>query len=224
MNLKLVLRGLALLAALAAVGFLMETLDVDKAWIDADVRGRGMVGDLAFVAVLAVFTAIGLPRQVAAFLGGYAFGFAAGTALSLAATVMGCAIAFSYARFMGRDFVKSRFPGRVRRIDDFLSDNPFTMTLLIRFLPAGSNLVTNLVAGVSGVAALPFLAGSGLGYIPQMVVFALLGSGISVDPALRIALAVALFVVSGLIGVQLYRKHRHGKSFDDRVEREIGAD
>lgn len=92
------------------------------------------------------------------------------------------------------------------------------MTLLIRFLPVGSNLLTNLVAGVSAVRWLPFMAGSALGYIPQTLIFVLLGSGIHIDPVFRISLSVALFVVSGGLGVYLYRRYRHGKRLDDALE------
>jgi uncharacterized membrane protein YdjX (TVP38/TMEM64 family) len=125
---------------------------------------------------------------------------------------------------LGRDFVVSRFPGRVKRIDDFLRDNPLSMTLLIRLLPLGSNLVTNLAAGVSSVSAVPFFQGSAIGYLPQTLIFALVGSGISVDPELRIAISVILFVISGILGVSLYRKNRHGKSFDSDVEHKLGVD
>lgn len=227
MSAKVVLRSAILFASLVALGLALKFAGLDeifsKAWIDADIRGQGLGGEILFVAVAAVFTAVGLPRQAAAFLGGYAFGFGPGTALSLLGATIGCATAFYYARFLGQDFVRTRFPNRVRKVDDFLSENPFTMTLLIRFLPVGSNLVVNLAAGVSSVRASAFLSGSGLGYIPQMAIFALVGTGITVDPALRIGLGVVLFAVSAVLGTHLYRKYRHGKTFDDRIERDLGA-
>ena len=95
------------------------------------------------------------------------------------------------------------------------------MTLLIRLLPIGNNLATNLAAGVTSVRALPFILGSLIGYIPQTLVFALVGSGVNVDPALRIGLAVLLFLVSGVIGVWLYRKYRHGHTLGAEVDAEL---
>ena len=44
------------------------------------------------------------------------------------------------------------------------------------------------------------------------MIFALAGSGIDIDPVLRVALSALLLMVSGIIGIalfQLYRK-RHG--------------
>ena len=218
MRVAALLRGLVFLASLAAIGFLIQAMQwdafLDKAWIDAEIRGRGLSGRMILAGVGSVFVAVGLPRQVISFLAGYAFGFTEGLAIALAATTGGCIITFFYARFMGRDIVSKKFPGKVRRVDNFLADNPFTMTLLIRFLPAGSNLLTNLAAGVSSVSALAFISGSAIGYIPQTAVFALVGSGIGVDPVWRISLSVLLFLVCGMLGIHLYRKYRHGKSLE----------
>ena len=85
-------------AALAAVP---GVEDVDIEW-DAEVRGQGALGEGLFVAVAALLVAVGLPRQMVSFLGGYAFGFLAGTVLALAATASGCVLAFGYARLLGR--------------------------------------------------------------------------------------------------------------------------
>ena len=225
MNPKILLRGLLLIASLAALGFLFKTTPLgdflDTAWIDSEVRGKGLAGSILFVAAGAVFTGVGLPRQVLSFLGGYAFGFMAGTALALLSTVAGCVGAFYYARFLGRQPVLAKFPRRIGKIDDFLSDNPLSMTLLIRLLPVGSNLVVNLGAGVSGIGAASFLAASVIGYLPQTMVFTLLGSGINVEPSFRISLSVVLFVVSAVLGVALYRKYRRGKSLDEELDREL---
>lgn len=225
MSLKLVLRGGTLLLSLIGVVILIRAtgLDahLDETWIDTYVRGKGVLGVLIFVVAGGLVTGIGLPRQLIAFLGGYAFGIVEGTALAVLATVVGCIITFYYARFMGRDLIAGRFPGKVKRIDGFLAENPFSMTLLIRFLPFGSNLLTNLAAGVSSVPGLPYFAGSAIGYVPQTLIFALIGTGIKVDPAANIALAAGLFALSGILGVYLYRRHRHGKILDDDLDAEF---
>jgi uncharacterized membrane protein YdjX (TVP38/TMEM64 family) len=227
MNLRLVLKALALFVSVVVLGIVLKTTELgtafDKAWIDSAVRGKGLTGEVVFLVVGAFFTGLGLPRQVVCFLAGYAFGFIVGSGLALVATLAGCASTFTYARLLGRDLVATRFPARVKRVDDFLSDNPLSMTLLIRFLPVGSNLITNLAAGVSRVSALPFLAGSAIGYVPQTVIFALLGSGVAIDPEFRIGLSAVLFVSSGVLGIYLYRRFRHGHTFDDDLDRELDA-
>jgi uncharacterized membrane protein YdjX (TVP38/TMEM64 family) len=226
MSIRALFKGLFILAALVLAGFALRLTQMDvvlnEAWIDSDIRGKGLTGELVFIAVGALITSIGLPRQIISFLGGYAFGVLTGTALALVATVFGCVLAFFFARFLGRDFVKMRFENRVRRVDDFLTDNPFSMTLLIRFLPVGSNLATNLAAGVSSVGAMAFIGGSAIGFVPQTLIFALAGSGTMVDDVYKIVISVVLFVISGVLGYYLYRKFRHGKSIGRKVEQEIG--
>ncbi len=227
LNPRVILRGLLLLGTLVAFGYLLEVTQfgtaIDETWIDTEVRGRGLVGETLFVAAGTLFVAAGLPRQLIAFLGGYAFGFAQGGVLGLVTAVFGCVGAFYYARLLGRGVVRARFAGRIKKFDSFLHHNPFSMTLLVRLLPVGSNLATNLVAGVSSVRGLPFVFGSAIGYIPQTAVFALVGSGINLDPTFRIGLGVVLFVISSVLGVWLYRKYRHGKTLGKELERALGT-
>ena len=226
MSLRALLRGLSLILSLALLGWLSERLDLadmlSEHWVDDRVRDKGWAGDLLFLGMGALTTALGFPRQVVAFLGGYAFGFTRGSALALLATAAGAWLAFGYARWLGRGLVLDRFPSRIRKLDDFLRGHPFAMALVIRLLPVGNNLVTNLVAGVSSVAAAPFFAGSALGYLPQTAAFALAGSGVTFHPGVRISLAVLLFVGSSLLGVWLYRRHRHGAALEEEIDEELG--
>ena len=64
----------------------------------------------------------------------------------------------------------------------------------------------------------PQLLASEIGYLPQTVVFALAGSGVTLGASWRIGIAVALFVVSGAIGAWLYRKYRHGKTLGAEID------
>jgi len=228
MNPKIILRGLAILLSLAAIGILINQTHLgemlNQGWIDREIKGRGLNGELIFLAAGGLFTAVGLPRQVISFLGGYAFGFLYGSFLALVATVLGCAGTFFYARLFARALIADRLSGKIAQVDDFVRGYPFTMTLLIRLLPVGSNAVTSLAGGVSSVPALPFMLGSTLGFLPQTMVFALVGSGVNVDPVWRIGLGVLLFIGSGVLGVYLYRHMRQGRHFDRTIEREIGED
>ncbi|MCC7168535.1 MAG: TVP38/TMEM64 family protein [Rhodospirillales bacterium] len=222
---RVLAKGLVLILSFAAVGYLLKATGLgqalDKHWIDVNVRDQGLSGEAIYLAVGILAMAVGVPRQLVCFLGGYAFGLWLGGALAILTSGLSCVLAFSYARFFGRAFVQGRFAGRVKTIDDFLKGNPFTMTLLIRLLPVGNNLVTNLAGGVSSVPLLPFVAGSALGYIPQTLIFVLLGSGVHLDPVFNTLVSAALFVVSGVLGVYLYRRYRHGRKLDDQLDAEL---
>jgi len=223
-----ILRGVFIMLTLALGLYAWEAADLSNAltpdWVETHIMGQGLSGEILFVGLVALATGIGLPRQVVSGLAGYAFGLALGSALALLGTVVGCIGAFYYARLVARGPMQRRFSGRVRKLDDFLHHNAFSMTLLVRMLPVGSNVATNLAAGVSSVRAAPFFSGSAIGYAPQTIIFALLGSGVAVDPALRISLSVVLFVASALLGVYLYRHFRHGKSLEASLDDPLDAD
>ena len=216
-----------MLVVLAAVGFLLKSSPLgsffEKSAIDDLVKDQGLRGEFLYFAVGALLTAVGFSRQAVAFMGGYAFGLAYGTGLSVLAAATGCAMTFCYARFFARKTIASKFSERIRLVDAFLSENPFIMTLLIRFLPVGSNFLTNLAAGVSSVSGIVFVAASAMGYIPQMLIFALVGSGVSLDMGYGIGLSIILFIASGLLGVHLYRKYRSGKRLGIGVDPEVSS-
>ena len=128
--------------------------------------------------------------------------------MALISCTIGCSATFFFARFVGRDWINSKFPGRLARADQFFSANTFITTLLLRFMPAGSNFVTNLVAGVSGAHATIFIGSSMVGYIPQTAIFALLGSGFNIDLEFRIILSIGLCFASILLGLYLYSRYK----------------
>lgn len=223
---RVAIKGLGLILSLALIGYLFDSSDlgnaVNEAWIDAHIRGHGLEGTLLFLSMGALFTAVGLPRQIIAFLAGYAFGLIPGTLLGALAALLGCLVTFLYARLFGRGLLRDRLGKRAARFDRFVHEHPFSMTLLIRMLPVGSNILTNLAAGISSARMAPFLAASFLGFLPQTLVFALVGSGINVAPTLRIGTAALLFLGSGMLGAYLYHRHRHGISIDDQVDAALG--
>jgi len=211
---------LLLAAGLLAAGAVLRGFGgvPGTAWVDASIRDEGVWGEVVFVVVGAAVTAAGVPRQGVAFLGGYAFGALLGTALGLAAQVVGCAAAYGFARLLGRRWAERRLHGRfghrLRPLRDVLAGAPFEATLALRLLPVGNNLALNLLAGMAGLRAVPFLLGSAVGYLPQTVVFALLGKGIRVEGAWQLGLAGVLLAVSVGIGLWLLRRHRAARALE----------
>jgi uncharacterized membrane protein YdjX (TVP38/TMEM64 family) len=202
-----ILQGLVMIAIMALLAWLLGDL-LDRHWIDVYVRGHGVAGELLFVGVAALLLGIGLSRQVVAFMAGYGFGFAGGFLLSMVAVVAGCMITFYCTRFLLRGALAQHFSKRARKLDMFLHDHTFTATLLLRLLPVGSNWMVNIAAGVSAVRGVPFLLGSMLGFIPQMLIFALVGSGSQLQQFWQVVVAMAMFVVSALLGIWLFARYR----------------
>lgn len=214
---RAVIKGLIMVAGLGLAVFLARSFGLgdmlaDTKWVNDHILGDGVLSIFIFLAVVMVFTAVGLPRQVAGFLGGFAFGVIGGTVLSTIGSGLGCALAASYARWGGRELVARKLGHRIRRLDGFLRHKPFRTALAIRFFPLGSNVLTNLTAGVSSIPLAPFILGSTVGYIPQSFIFALFGAGMSKESttgvALSVSMAVVLFLLSIWIGVAVVRSYR----------------
>ena len=223
MKARFIFRGLLVMVILVLIAWLLKDV-LDQDWVDAQVRDNGAAGVLLFVLVCCLLGSVGLSRQVIAFLGGYAFGFSQGFVLSLVAVVAACITTFYVSRFLLSTYLEKRFSVRIRQLDLFLRDNTFTMALLVRLLPLGSNWMINIGAGVSSVRKLPFFLGSALGYIPQMLIFSLVGSGTRVDQFWQVAIAMALFVLAASLGMVLYRKIGRGKTLGQKIDRELGIE
>lgn len=214
--------GLLLLGLLGA-GLALRTFSggLEAELIDRLVIGQGPWGGVVFVLLAAAACASGVPRQATGFAAGYALGGEAfggeafanawlGLALVIAtiAQTLGCTMDFFWARIVARDWARARVRGRLARLEALFAGHPFSITLIIRLLPVGNNLAFSLLGGASSVRAGSFLVASALGYVPQTLVFVLLGSGARVAGWQKITLAGLLFAASAALGLWLYRRHR----------------
>ena len=161
-------------------------------------------GAALLVAGGAMLTAVGLPRQAVAFAGGYAFGASVGSVLALVAQLLGCAASYTAARFVAGRWAQARLAraqgGWLARSRALLGRHPFNATVALRLLPVSNNLLLNLLAGMAHIRPTPFLLGSAVGYLPQTVIFALLGSGAQLGEHTKLAVGAVLFFVSAGLG------------------------
>ncbi len=192
-----------LLAGLLATGFAWRLLPQGSAVLGrlAQAGGGGV-----FIIVSGLAAAIGVPRQAVAFAAGFGFGAWRGLAVAMAAQMLGCAVDFFWARALaGPDLRRRIITGRGQRVTKRLLAAPFRATLMLRLLPIGNNLALTVAAGTAGLAAMPFLAASLLGYLPQTVIFVLLGGGVALGLWLRLGLGLGLFAAAAGLGLALWR-------------------
>ena len=201
----------AALGGLALIAVRQGWLDFlsDEKQVAGFIQARGLPGLLAVMGAGTVYTALGGPRQLLAFVLGFALSPVYGTVISTAVTVLGATLCFFVARVLLQRSLADRFGPRMERFDRLFQQRTMTKILVVRLLPVGSNLATNVIAGCSHIRFLPFLMGSGLGYLPQMLVFALAGAGIGNADHYQFALSVLLFIVASLLGGYLLQQHRN---------------
>lgn len=171
------------------------SLDTLKLWI----ASMGSWGPFIFVLLTTVAVAIGAPRMWMAALGGFAFGWLAGGALALVGTLGGCWVTFTYARWLGNEWVQARIGKRLTKLNDLVRRHGIVMTLVLRFAPIGNSHVSNLMLALSPVSRQSFLIGTTLGVLPTTVIYALFGNAASSSPLGYLLMAVLLLLtLSGI--------------------------
>ena len=167
------------------------------AWLAFAVAGTGLVS-------------IGFPRIILAAVGGAMFGVVLGTLWSTVAAALAILAPFLYSRHLGRELVARRMGSRLQRFDELLGQHGFMVVMLIRLCPVGNNFLTNYLAGVSAIPLGTFLAASFVGYLPQSLIFALLGSGFADHPQLRLWGGAVMLAAFSLFFLWYFRRSKEG--------------
>ena len=204
--------AMVLLAVLALI-VILALLFPPSQWIPAkqwgaQLESAGLIGVMVFLAIGALATGIGLPRQLLAFIGGLAYGVVPGLAVALLAALAGCYLTVSLSTAFFSHRVRQRYPAFISQLNNLLQNDAFMKVLMLRLQPLGTNLLTNVCIGFTSVTRWKFLLASGIGYVPQMLVFVLLGAGIRVGTEFQWMLSAVLMGISVLLGILVFRLHK----------------
>jgi len=200
----LTLIGVLAIVVLSPMQWIENRLDSSSLghWFES----RGVLGVLTFAIGGALLTSIGLPRQIVALSAGYGFDVLSGTLLAIVSVSCGALITFTFARRVARPWVMGKFPDAINAVDKFIHDQPFLKIVTVRFAPVGTNMLTNLAAGATVIPASTFFSASVIGFLPQTMIFVLIGNGIAVGSRPQLILAMVLGIVSILLAWLIYRR------------------
>tara|TARA_B100000700_G_scaffold322100_1_gene422822 strand:+ start:303 stop:956 length:654 start_codon:yes stop_codon:yes gene_type:complete len=205
------------LLAIVCVLFALA-LAIQQGWLDAiSTSERAMktikqAGDKGYAIVLTaatLFMAIGGPRQLIALILGFILGTGWGFVAAMLVSGFSLAVTYFTAHMFLQPLIRKRFKTQSERLVKWINVATTRKTMMIRLMPVGSNLLTNVFAGAANVDFKRFLAGSLLGYIPQTLVFVLVGSGIGLAQSEKLLISGLLFVIASAIGLHLYRSQRN---------------
>jgi uncharacterized membrane protein YdjX (TVP38/TMEM64 family) len=115
---------------------------------------------------------------------------------------------------LGFDWVRQKHAQKIELIKAVLAEDTWIWICVIRLIPVGSNLVTNIAAALSDLRPVAVFFGSLLGYLPQMLLFAYAGSGIALHDSSQLWMSLVMLVISTGLGLYLYH---HG--FKQRLHR-----
>ena len=169
---------LSVILAIAALGYfsgLFQYLAPDR--MRALLVEAGAWGPVVIVVLFTLLEPFGTP--------GFVFLLAAATLwpfwLALTVNLLGAVGAgmfgFTFARYLGRDWVEARMPERLRRWDDRLSENGLPLVILFRIV-FFLNPASHWALGLSRVPASTALLGTVIGYAPVVVLWTYFGAEI----------------------------------------------
>jgi uncharacterized membrane protein YdjX (TVP38/TMEM64 family) len=194
--------GLAIAVAFVAVSLAGVSPSEGQQWV----AGAGTAGPVVFVLAAGALGLALFPGHVTATVAGMLFGAVAGTALALAATLLGAGLSLLVARRLGADAVLSLVGPRGRGWHAWVTANGFSAVLACRLAPGMPSGVVNYLAGLAAIRPRAFVAAVALGALPKTIAYVVLGGALSDPVSARGAFAVALYVGAAVGGALIARR------------------
>lgn len=187
------------LGAVAAVALIAAGLDAES--LEAFMRDLGAWGPIAIVALMVLHTFVPFPAELVALGAGALFGVAMGSALVWLGAMLGAALAFALARWLGRPFVAAMLSQKgLERLDAWTERQGAVSLLAARLAPVVAFNLVNYAAGLTAVRWPVFLWTTAIGILPITVICAAFGASMrALDWRVTAALlaAAALTLAAG---------------------------
>lgn len=205
------LKSLIFISVLVLIGYFANTINFEESFkalpFSNQADAQWYEREVGFALLGALAVCLSCPRQIISFFAAYFFGLFNGFLTAIVAVTLGCVTMYLFATFFKKS-VGGLVTGKLDIAVQFWRENPFFATMIWRFMPAGSNFLTNLAAGALSIPAVGFVAGSAIGYVPQTLIFAIVGSGVRVESNAQLAVSAVLFFLSIVMGFFLISKYR----------------
>ena len=150
-------------------------------------------------------TGLSLPgAAVLTLAGGAVFGVLLGTLIVSFASSIGATLAFLAARFLFRDWVKSRFSARLQSIDDGVRRDGAFYLFTLRLVPVFPFFMINLAMGLTPMKVRTFYWVSQVGMLAGTLVYVNAGTQLAKLDSLSGILSPALlgsFVLAGTVSI-----------------------
>ena len=147
---------------------------------------------------------------------GAVFGLPLGPLLVSLGSTLGALLAFYVARYILKNWVEERFGERLHPIQEGLCKNDIHYMLFLRLVPIAPFFLVNIAMGASQISWKVFMAGTLLGKLPAIWIYANAGSNLANLRSLadinspRIIVALTLLCLLTLIPVA-YKKIKNPK-------------
>ena len=164
----------------------------DKDFVTQKVKSFGMLAPVVFMLVYILATIFFVPGTPLTLLSGAIFGVGLGTIYTVIAATIGAILAFLFARYLGRDFIKDILD---KKLKDKLDNQGFIFTLFIRLIPIFPFNGLNYGLGLTKVKLKYYALGTLVGIIPGSFVLNYLGDSLFSLDTKNIVIAIILFLL-----------------------------
>lgn len=175
-------------------------------YFGAYLQSTGATGLVAMLLAASLCIAVGLPRQLFAFIFGFAYGLTVGFLLAVLSAIVGCVLTYTMVRYVLSGRFQHRYPDIKAKLEAWVKEDVFLKIVILRFQPLGTNLISNVCAGLVPVPAAIFFTGSTVGFIPQSLVFAMLGSGVRLGSTTQMWVSLVLLLISIILALVVYKR------------------
>ncbi|NLZ71486.1 MAG: VTT domain-containing protein [Clostridiaceae bacterium] len=113
-------------------------------------------------------------------------------------------------RYFGSDLVydlMKRFP-KISKINNFSQENEIFFTFITRVNPLIPADILSLFLGSTNLPYVPYIIGSILGILPQMIIFPIFGSNVQDFNAKELMIAIGSYVLLMIVITIIHRKHK----------------
>ncbi|WP_456386325.1 TVP38/TMEM64 family protein [Desulfolithobacter sp.] len=196
----------------------LDTLKARQGELSALVaRHRGIM-IITYMITYIVIIGLSLPGAVVLTLaGGAMFGLVTGTIVVSFASTIGATLACLAARYLLRDWVRSRFRDRLRTINKGMAREGALYLFSLRLVPVFPFFLINLAMGLTSIRLTTFYLVSQLGMLPATIVYVNAGRQLARIQSPADVLSPGLLISFALLGLlplaarkllDLYRRSR----------------
>ncbi|MCZ8149251.1 MAG: VTT domain-containing protein [Roseomonas sp.] len=186
----------------------LDTLATHRDALAAFVAANLALAAAAYVAFYVVAVAFSLPGAVFITLaGGFLFGAAGGTALTVLGATAGATAVFLFARrIFGADALDRMGPA-ARQLAEGIRRNAASYLLVLRLVPLFPFFLVNLVPAFVGVRLRTYVVTTAIGILPGTAVFSLAGAGLgevlAMGGAFDVRGVLTPEIIAALVGLAL---------------------
>jgi len=182
----------SLFVSTVLLAFVVAMFLFGERWLGLEEEGRvetflaeAAGSPYAVIGVISVYILLaltGFPQILLIAATVFAFGPQMGAAYAWIATLTSAILTFYLGGLLGGGAVRRIGGGRVRAMIDFLGRHGALASFLIRIVPSAPFIVVNAAAGAAHIPLWKYVAGTGAGIVPKILLVAVLGA-VAPDPS-----------------------------------------